>query len=231
MLSLEVCQLLAYWRSLGGGDGVPERSALDLRRLTSVLPWMFILEMAGDGSLRYRLVGSSLEEAIGRGMAGQTFGEVFADGSQAAFMEELYAVALVQSSGVLRTGSFKLHSDNAFNMEVLTLPFQDARAMGSTILVGAVRPFESDNRHFTDLWGQFDQQIDELLTIPSPRAVTSSLLSVRVHAFLAEHDLELRAMDLNKVIELDKRGMHDKHSEIPSLSLDALGASPASSLN
>lgn len=231
MLSPEICQLLAYWCSLGGGNKAPERSALDLRHLTSILPWMFILEMSPDGSLRYRLAGSSLEEAMGHGMAGETFGEVFANSQHAALMEELYAVALVQSSGILRTGSFKLHSEVALDMEVLALPFLDARAMGSTILVGVIRPFETKNRAFVDKWGEFDQQLEKLFTIPSPRAVTLSNLSARVHTLLAEFEIELRVMDLAKVIEIDGRGLHDRYKEVPSFSLETLNPDQPSSLN
>lgn len=231
LLCPEVCQLLGYWRSLGGGDKVPERSLLNLRHLTSILPWMFILEMAQDGALRYRLAGSSLEEAIGRGMAGETYGNVFAATEQAALMEELYAVSLVQSSGILRTGSFKLHSENRFDLEVMSLPFQDARAMGGTILVGVVRPFEFQNQGFVDKWGEFDQRVESILTVPSPRVITNEQLSARVNNLLIDFSIDLRAMDLKKVLEIDDRGLHHKYKEVPSISLDNFIQERPSQLN
>lgn len=231
MLSPEVCQLLGYWRSLGGGDQVPERNVLNLRHLTPILPWMFILEMSTDGSLQYRLAGSSLEEAIGRGMAGQTYGNVFATHEQSSLMEELYAISLVQSSGVLRTGSFKLQSNNRFDLEVLSLPFADSRAMGGTILVGVVRPFEFQNQGFIDRWGEFDQQVERILTIPSPRVVTTAQFSPRVNTLLESFDIDLRVMDLKKVLEIDGLGLHHKYKEVPSISLDKFDQAPRSSLN
>ena len=231
MLSPEVCQLLGYWWSLGGGEKVPERSLLNLRHLTSILPWMYILEMSADGSLRYRLAGSSLEEAIGRGMAGETYCNVFSATEQAALMEELYAVSLVQSSGILRTGSFKLHSKKRFDLEVLSLPFQDSRAMGGTILVGVVRPFEFQNQGFVDKWGEFDQRVENILTIPSPRVVAVKQLSKRVSDLLQEFDIDMRAMDLEKVIEIDDRGLHHKFKEVPSLSLENFDMGVAGALN
>jgi len=231
MLSPEVCHLLGYWRSLGGGERVPERSVLNLRHLTSILPWMFILEMSSDGALRYRLAGSSLEEAIGRGMASETYSNVFSATEQAALMEELYAVSLVQSSGILRTGSFKLHSRDRFDLEVLSLPFLDARAMGGTILVGVVRPFEYKNQGFVDKWGELDQRVESILTVPSPRVVTADNLSGRVQALLVDFEISLRAMDLKKVIEIDGLGLHHKYEEVPSLSLDRFDASISSTLN
>lgn len=231
MLSSEVCQLLGYWWSLGGGEKVPERNLLDLRHLTSILPWMYILEMSADGSLRYRLAGSSLEGAIGRGMAGETYCNVFSATEQAALMEELYAVSLVQSSGILRTGSFKLHSKSRFDLEVLSLPFLDSRSMGGTILVGVVRPFEYQNQGFVDKWGEFDQRVENILTIPSPRVITTEHFSSRVDKLLKDFDINLRAMDLEKVMEIDDRGLHHKYEEVPSMSLEKFDQGLASRLN
>ncbi len=210
---------------------MPERSLLDLRQLTPILPWMYILEMSTDGSLRYRLAGSSLEEAIGRGMAGQTYCNVFSATEQASLMEELYAVSLVQSSGMLRTGSFKLNAENRYDLEVLSLPFQDPRAMGGIILVGVVRPFEFQNQGFVDKWGEFDQQVESILTIPSPRVISTEQLSARVSGLLTNFEISLRAMDLKKVIEIDDKGMHHKYKEVPSLNLDQFIGQHANALN
>jgi hypothetical protein len=222
LLSHEVCQLLCYWQSLGGGERVPERSSLNLRHLTAVLPWMFILEMSQDGSLRYRLAGSSLEEAIGRGMAGQYYSDVYAEDEQASMMEELYAVSLVQGSGVLRTGSFRLHSEHVSDMEVLALPFQDSRSMGGSIMVGVVAPFDFQNQGFIDRWGEFKQEIDTILTVASPRFVTYHQLSKRGQLLLKRNDIEIRAMDTAKVIQIEENGLHHKHTEVPSLDIDQI---------
>lgn len=231
MLSPEVCQLLGYWRSLGGGERLPERISLDLRQLTHIMPWMFILEMTEDGALTYRLAGSSLEEALGRGMAGQTYYSIFSETEQACIMEELYATALVQGSGVLRTGALKLRSKSKFDLEVLSLPFSDARAMGGVILVGVIRPFEAKNQAFVDKWGEFDQQLKRLFVIPSPRLVGTQHLSKRVCSSLSDLGVDLRVMDLPKVMEIDNSGMHHKFPEVPSVSLDAFKRSNPSVLN
>ncbi|MEX0299063.1 MAG: PAS domain-containing protein [Kordiimonas sp.] len=231
MLSPEVCQLLAYWRSLGGGERLPDRASLDLRQLTHIMPWMFILEMTADGALTYRLAGSSLEEALGRGMAGETYYSIFSQTEQACIMEELYATALVQGSGVLRTGSLKLASRSKFNLEVMSLPFSDPRAMGGVILVGVIRPFEARNQAFIDKWGEFDQQLKRLFIVPSPRVVGTSHLSDRVNKSLSALKIDLRVMDLPKVIEIDHSGMHHKFPEVPSVSLDKFRAANPSILN
>lgn len=231
MLSSEVVRLLSYWASLGGGQTIPERSALDLRQLTSILPWMFILEMGNDGALRYRLAGSSLEEAVGRGMAGRTYAEIFSDHEQAAIMEELYAVALVQSCGVLRTGSLSFDENERFTMEVLALPFVEARAMGGIVLVGVVRPFDVDNMNFVDRWGGFRQELSEILVVPSPRVMAEEQLSERVRRALDMLSIKVRALDMDKLLEIDRRGGVPGLMGLPSLELDGLSGHQRHTLN
>lgn len=231
MLSSEVCHLLKYWRSLGGGKATPERTSLDLRKLTNLLPWMFILEMGEDGSLRYRLAGSSLEAAVGRGMAGRTYGEIFSDREQAGLMAELYAVALVQSCGVLRTGALAFDPNETFEMEVLALPFVESRAMGGTILVGVVRPFEVHNQGFTDRWGDFKHDLAEILVVPSPRVLLTSQLSPRVLAVLERLGITIKAVDVDKVLEIESKGGVSGMMGVPSVELDPMGGDQAQCLN
>lgn len=219
LLSPELCQLLSYWRALGCTESAPDRSLLDLRQLTNLLSWMFILEMSNDGSLRYRLAGSSLEEAFGCGMSGKAYADIFKDHSQASVMEELYAVALVQSSGIVRTGAFTLDAAD-HELEVLVLPFAEPRAMGGTILVGVIRPFDVLNQGFLDRWGSFQQDLASLFVVPGPRVVTQAHLSERVSSTLQVLGVELRALDVEATLQLDRQRAHFSGDEvIPSESL------------
>lgn len=227
LLSYEVFELLSYWQSIGGGERVPEKSQLDLRLLKSILPWMFILEMSKDGALRYRLAGSALEEAIGRGMTGQIYGEVFASAEQAAMMEELHAVSLVQSSGLLRIGSFNLSGGHKIELEVVTLPFQDTRVMGGVILVGVVAPFEFQNQGFIDHWGEFDQRLSTLLTVGSPRLLTYHQLSKKVQLLLKKLNVELMALDTEKLLALEASNKAHLHAEVPVLDLTSCEEQPS----
>ncbi|TNE61831.1 MAG: PAS domain-containing protein [Alphaproteobacteria bacterium] len=231
MLSPELCQFLRYWRSLGGGERLPDRAALDLRQLTSILSWMFILEMGADGALRYRLAGSSLEEAVGRGMSGKTYADIFADTEQAALMEELYAVALVQSCGILRTGAFSLAANAMADLEVLVLPFAESRAMGGVILVGVVRPFNYENHGFIDRWGGFEHEIKSLMVVPSPRVLTPRHLSPRVLSALDSMAFEMRALDTDTMLEIDRMGAQGRYVDIPSLSLEGMTVPQEQALN
>lgn len=224
MLSCEVCHLLTYWHSLGGGSEVPDKAILDLRQLTSILPWMFILEMSDDGALVYRLAGSSLEGAIGRGMAGENYTSVLAQIEHAMFLEELYAVALVQGCGIMRSGSFTLAENKAQNLEVLVLPFNDSRAMGGSIFVGVIRPFDYHNAGFADNWGTLEEQVNRLYVVPSPRILKEEHLSTRVTKSVKGLGIELRALDVRKMVEIDKRGLHKEYDEVPSLNIDSFSS-------
>lgn len=230
MLSPELCQLLAYWNALGGAEAPPEREQLDLRQVTGLLPWMFILEMSTDGALKYRLAGSSLEEAVGRGMAGQNYADIFQDHEQASVMEELYATALVQGCGLVRTGAFSLDDTEKFELEVLTVPFSDARAFGGTVLVGVVRPFDVLNQGFMDHWGSFHQDLTTLMVVPAPRIMTPEHLSDRVNGTLDLMGVEIRALDVLKVLQLFGRGGSDD-LDVPSLDLARLSDEQQHQLN
>jgi len=228
MFAREISQLLAYWHSLGGGEQLPERSALDLRELKPLLPWMFILAMAEDGSLRYRLAGSSLEAAIGRGMANQIFSDVFANSEHAMFMEELYATSLVQGCGLFRRGTFNLLDEEGQSLEVIALPFQDTRTMGGTVLVGLVAPFEVQNQGFVDHWGELEQNLSALYSIPSPHALGYSQLSERVQRMLLKRQIQFNIMDVKRTL---KAGNREQLTEQPEISVLSLGGSSTLTVN
>jgi hypothetical protein len=181
---------------------------------------MFILAMAEDGALRYRLAGSSLEAAIGRGMANQIFSDVFANSEQAMFMEELYATSLVQGCGLFRRGTFNLLDEEGRTLEVIALPFQDTRTMGGTVLVGLVAPFEVQNQGFVDHWGELEQNLSALYSIPSPHALGYSQLSERVQQVLLKRQIPFNVMDVKKTLEAGQKEQYAEHPEIPVLSMN-----------
>ncbi len=232
MLGSEACQFLRYWCSLGGGRIIPDRSNLELRKLTSLLPWMFILEMGPDGSLRYRLVGSAIEEAMGRGMTGQAYADKFRDPEQAAMLEELYSMALVQSCGLIRSGSFYVDGDCSTQMETLVLPFSEARAMGGVVLVGYMKPFDCYNQSFSDKWGSCGMDISDILVIPAPRILDLNQLSAKAQRLLRDHDVHIEALDVHRVLEMDAATGIDRETiKSPTLSLEKISTDQIRQLN
>ena len=231
VLSPELCQFLGYWQSLKDGDAPPDRSRLDLRQLTSLMPWMFILEMAADGTLRYRLAGSSIEAAVGRGLAGKAYADMLENPDQSALVNELCGVALVQCCGLLRVGTFSFGQEKHQELEILVLPFVDTRVMGSVELVGVMRPFEIVNQGFIDRYGALQIDSSSIMVVPSPRVLTRDHLSDQALEVLDKNNIELRALDVAKVLELDKRGRRDDSPDVPSIPLTDLLGSQQRTLN
>lgn len=61
----ELQELLAFWSLIGDTGRLPMRSDFEPQELQFILPHVFMLDVQGDGSFRYRLVGSELVEKIG----------------------------------------------------------------------------------------------------------------------------------------------------------------------
>lgn len=226
-MSRELRQFLEYWYALGGGKHPPERSHLDLRQLASILRWMFILEMDESGSLKFRLAGSCIEEALGCGMTDQSYADLFSVNKNASITEELYALSLVQGSGLLRSGTFTLDNKSCMDLQVLALPFADQRAMGGAVMVGAVKPFDYNNPGFVDRRSDFDQFIDELLSVPSPRFLSEDQLSDRLAAKIKDKNVALRVLDVEAVLNSDFGGGMQENKRFPSFTSDVLPTTQA----
>lgn len=231
ILSHELAQFLGYWSALGGGASIPDRQRLDLRNLTSILRWMFILEMGMDGTLKFRLAGSSLEEAVGCGMTDQSYADIFSLNDGGAITEELYAQCMVKGCGLMRSGTFVLGDDHSITLQVLALPFADPRTLGGTVMVGVVRPFDYENHGFQDRRQSFDQNISELLVIPSPRVITFAQLSVKLQASLEARSLSLSALNTEALLDMNQAGLLSGFQEFPTLDPEKIEATYSGSLN
>lgn len=207
---------------MGGGGQTPSRRALDLRKLTSILRWMFILEMASDGSLRFRLVGSMLEEAMGTGMTDRHYSDLFNLEIDGGLAEEIYALSIVRGCGLLRRGNLRLGDLQDQNFEVLALPFSDERAMGGTVMVAAVMPFQFDNPTFIDSRDRFHVHIDDMLLLPSPSVIKPEQISPRLHDLLSSQNAQLRVLDVAQLIELKLANGIAAPIDLPSRPLEAV---------
>ena len=220
----ELCNFLNYWRALGGGDRVPARRQLDLRRLTSVLRWMFILEMDKDGSLRFRLAGSSLEELIGVGMTDKTYDSIFDNGRDSGLAEEIYALSIVRACGVLRSGAITVGGGYYHELETLALPFADERAMGGTVLVGAITPVDIQNNTFEDRRKSLAIDIDDMFLLPSPNLIKPQQMPMRLVELLKGFDIDLRVLDMEKIFDDNETGAKFSGQNLPSFNLETAAA-------
>ncbi len=181
--------------------------------------------MASDGSLRFRLAGSMLEEAMGTGMTDCHYSDLFSLEIDGGLAEEIYALSIVRGCGLLRRGTLRLGDLQEQNFEVLALPFSDERAMGGTVMVAAVMPFQFDNPTFIDSRDRFHIQIDDMYLLPSPSVIKPEQVSQRLQSLLSLQDTELRVLDVAQMLELRLGHGNAALVELPYRSLEAVAHS------
>ncbi len=210
---------------------MPSRRLLDLRRLTSILRWMFILEMDDDGSLRYRLAGSSLEEVVGVGMTDQTYDTIFDNSRDGGIAEEVYALSIVRGCGVLKCGAFTVDGDYFHELEVLALPFADERVLGGTVLVGAIRPVSVDNQIFQDRRKNLSRVIDDMFLLPSPNLITPQQITFNLANKLKEQRIDLRVLDMEQIFNRADGDIMPIDQNLPSFKLEIAAAAAQEIVN
>ncbi|HVJ51911.1 MAG TPA: PAS domain-containing protein [Aliidongia sp.] len=63
--------LLTYWDGLRGDRIRPERREIDPGAIKSILPFIYILEAASHGEVRFRLAGTALRDLFGFELSGR----------------------------------------------------------------------------------------------------------------------------------------------------------------
>lgn len=220
----ELVKFLNYWRSLGGGTHVPARSSLDLRQLASLLKWMFVMEMASDGTLKFRLAGSALEEAFGIAMTDRPYSDIFGFREDQDLAEEVYALSVVRGCGLMRIGHVSFDERNSQPLEVLALPFADPRVMGGIVMVSVVRPFSFENVANADTRDLVSMGVDDIYLIPSPHVVTPAQLPERLQSAMREGRISIRVADADKLSEKSAAFSGSGLVDIPSVSLEQAAA-------
>lgn len=216
----ELVKFLSYWRSLGGGTHVPARNQLDLRQLASMLKWMFIMEMASDGTLKFRLAGSALEEAFGVAMTDRPYSDIFDFRDDQDLAEEVYALSIVRGCGLLRVGRMSFENESVQPLEVLALPFADQRVMGGIVMVAVVQPFSFENIANEDTRDFVSMGVDDIYLIPSPHVVTPAQLPNRLREAVLDAYLNIRVVDPGKLSEFVNAGSAASLKDVPSVSLE-----------
>lgn len=168
---------------------------------------------------------------MGCGMTDRCYGDIFSQNGEGILSEELYALSIVQGCGVLCCGNFTLDGLNQHDLEVMALPFTDQRALGGTVLVGVMKPFDCENSSFIDRRATYQTALDDMLLVPSPRLLSPDQLPARLQARLDEMELELRALDLVRVIEMNATGELLLETRMPSFNLETAIANIQETLN
>lgn len=135
-------RLLGLWQELKGERDLPARADLDLAQLRRQMPWLFIVEPAGEAlSYRYRLAGTGICGFLKREVTGTDF---LADWDR--FERGAIARGLAAVTGSLRPAHFRLRylTDHGqkIGADMLALPML-ARDGSSVQVLGGLFPHAS----------------------------------------------------------------------------------------
>ncbi len=125
MRQTRIEQVTAYWRELArAADGVPERAAIEPRRVVRHLPDMFVLERVDRASFRFRLAGTRLCALYGRELREHDFIRLWPSAQQAAIAQAMDRMlrdgepAMIEAAGATLQGE-------AFGFDVALFPLKD----------------------------------------------------------------------------------------------------------
>jgi len=117
----------AYAARCRGAGGLPERCQFDPIDIPRLLPYLWILEVAGDGArLRYRLAGSAMVDALNFDPTGQTIEDIVSAKASGNSAETLarYWTSVREAVATWRRGPAR-HWRNSdwIDVESLCVPF------------------------------------------------------------------------------------------------------------
>lgn len=222
--------LLKYWRGLGGGERIPARHSMDLRKLPNTVPWMFIVDMTPDGTVMIRLSGSAIQSALGVTMTDHTYRDLFGDTVDDGLGVESYKLAIVRGCGLYRAGAVTLDGQDLQSFETVAVPFYDERTLGGTVMVAAMRPVDAKGRDRTSGAENIRLSLRHMLMIPSPNFIKTEQIPADLQEKITAQKVEPRVMDVDGFLSLAPDG-NLPDVDIPSCSLESASQGITEQLN
>lgn len=135
-----------YWVDKSRGRPLPDRTDLDPSEIPGILPYLSIVEVVGnEPRYRYRLLGTSVVEAIGFNPTNLFVDDVFAE-DDAEFLTGLLSEVRVKLQPLYAASAFK-SGEYGMSTERLLLPFSLGEARTNQIVV--VQTFDWAHRSCT----------------------------------------------------------------------------------
>lgn len=117
-------RFLDYWLSLRRGRRLPSRRDLDPVAIPWALPLIWLCDVVGPNSYRYRLAGETINEVYGRGLAGLYLKELIRpEGYE--MVRARYDATVAGPAIVHSIGRIYARSDRHYQGERLILPLSD----------------------------------------------------------------------------------------------------------
>jgi hypothetical protein len=126
--------LYGYWLAKRGARTIPARSHIDPADIRHLLPYLMIIERAGD-QFRYRLVGTAIARAVGYDATGATVGSYIAAPEVAEEALAIFRRVFTSACPIFATGEYLPRRGACVHLSLLTLPLSDEgrTAIGQTI--------------------------------------------------------------------------------------------------
>ena len=134
--------LYRYWLSKRGSRIMPARSGINPADFPQLLPYMMIIDRAGD-QFRYRQVGSAIVEAVGYDATGVTVGSYIAAPETAAQARAIFKRVFTAAGPVFAIGEYIHKSNTNIRFSLLTVPLSEdgvAVDMAISTLIARLNP-------------------------------------------------------------------------------------------
>jgi hypothetical protein len=158
-------ELYHYWLSKRRLRSMPSRSDIDPLEIPRLLPYVGIVEKAGD-ELRYRLVGTALAQQFGRDFTGKTLGSDVSDKPEA--VQAMRATArqiFAAGRPVFITGEYETKLGNIHNASALVLPLSDNDSETNMVIFTRLARFSLGSRPAPDWLKGAPLTIQDAVTI------------------------------------------------------------------
>jgi hypothetical protein len=132
-----------YWLAKRGHRTMPVRSDINPADIPVLLPYLMIIEKAGD-QFRYRLAGTAVVREIGYEVTGRLVGSYACDPEPAAKMRAIYKRVFTTAHPVFAMGQFYLRTGAVHNLSLLVLPLSDDGTHVNVVVTTLVARFNHD---------------------------------------------------------------------------------------
>jgi hypothetical protein len=133
--------LFAYWDSVRGSNLAPQRFEIDPSRITTILPYTFILERCDAETFNYRLAGTRMCDVFGHELRGTNFLDGWDTIDRLPLLRQFSVLVRQGSVGVVYV-EIAAKREKAVECEVLLLPLRHTRDAIDRVL-GCFSPLQS----------------------------------------------------------------------------------------
>lgn len=119
-------RLMAYWQSKCHADGrLPARRDIDPVELSTLLPYVYLIDVLPDGKFRIRLLGEEHVAIYGHGLIGKVIDDIFPPASATEF-NRLYTAVVRRRHPVINRGQISwLRNKEWMRYEGMHAPLAD----------------------------------------------------------------------------------------------------------